>query len=105
VPPPESPMTLALDALMGLSPVIPVLVIEEEGHAVPLAQALAAGGVRALEVTLRTPAALAAIRAIARAVPEATVGAGTVLNGRDLDAAAAAGARFIVSPGLTEGLA
>ncbi len=98
-------MTLALDSLMGLSPVIPVLVIEEEAHAVPLAQALAAGGVRALEVTLRTPAALAAIRAMVKAVPEATVGAGTVLNARDLDAAVEAGARFIVSPGLTEGVA
>ena len=98
-------MTIALDALMGLSPVIPVLVIEEEAHAVPLARALAAGSVRALEVTLRTPAALAAIRAIAREVPEATVGAGTVLNARDLEAAAEAGARFIVSPGLTPELA
>ncbi len=98
-------MSRALDSLMGLSPVIPVLVIEEEAHAVPLARALAAGGVRALEVTLRTPVALAAIRAIAREVPEATVGAGTVLNARDLEAAAQAGARFIVSPGLTPALA
>jgi 2-dehydro-3-deoxyphosphogluconate aldolase/(4S)-4-hydroxy-2-oxoglutarate aldolase len=98
-------MTQALDSLMGLSPVIPVLVIEDEADAAPLARALAAGGVRALEVTLRTPAALAAIHAIAAEVPEATVGAGTVLNGRDLDAAVEAGARFIVSPGLTEGLA
>ena len=98
-------MTQALDALMGLSPVIPVLVIEEAAHAVPLARALAAGGVRALEVTLRTPAALDAIRAIARDVPEATVGAGTVLNARDLEAAAEGGARLIVSPGLTPQIA
>ena len=98
-------MTQALDALMGLSPVIPVLVIEEAAHAVPLARALAAGGVRALEVTLRTPAALDAIRAIARDVPEATVGAGTVLNARDLEAAAEAGARLIVRPGLTPQIA
>jgi 2-dehydro-3-deoxyphosphogluconate aldolase/(4S)-4-hydroxy-2-oxoglutarate aldolase len=98
-------MTQAIDSLMGLAPVIPVLVIDEEAHAVPLARALAAGGVRALEVTLRTPAALAAIREIAAAVPEATVGAGTVLNAKDLDAAVGAGARFIVSPGLTDGLA
>jgi len=98
-------MSAAVDALLGLSPVIPVLVIEDEAAAVPLARALAAGGVRALEVTLRTPAALPAIRAIADAVPEATVGAGTVLNAKDLEAAAKAGARFIVSPGLTDPLA
>ncbi|HTK35217.1 MAG TPA: bifunctional 4-hydroxy-2-oxoglutarate aldolase/2-dehydro-3-deoxy-phosphogluconate aldolase [Caulobacteraceae bacterium] len=98
-------MTLALDSLMSLAPVIPVLVIEEEADAVPLAQALAAGGIRALEVTLRTPAALGAILRIANEAPEAVVGAGTVLNGRDLEAAADVGARFIVSPGLTEGLA
>ena len=98
-------MSVAIDALFGLGPVVPVLVIEREADAVPLARALAAGGVRALEVTLRTPVALAAIRAIAAEVPEASVGAGTVLNARDLDAAAEAGARFIVSPGLTDGLA
>jgi 2-dehydro-3-deoxyphosphogluconate aldolase/(4S)-4-hydroxy-2-oxoglutarate aldolase len=98
-------MTLALDSLMSLAPVIPVLVIEEEADAVPLARALAAGGVRALEVTLRTPAALGAILRIAKEVPEAVVGAGTVLNARDLEAAADVGARFIVSPGLTPELA
>jgi 2-dehydro-3-deoxyphosphogluconate aldolase/(4S)-4-hydroxy-2-oxoglutarate aldolase len=98
-------MTQALDSLMRLAPVIPVLVIEDEADAVPLARALTAGGVRALEVTLRTPAALTAIRRIAEAVPEAVVGAGTVLNAQDLEAAAEAGARFIVSPGLSRALA
>lgn len=98
-------MSLALDAVLTLGPVVPVLVIEQEADAEPLARALVAGGVRALEVTLRTPAALPAIRRIAEAVPQAVVGAGTVLNEGDLEAAISAGARFIVSPGLTEPLA
>ncbi len=78
---------------------IPVIVIERADDAVPLARALVEGGVRVLEVTLRTPAALAAIEAIARAVPDAIVGAGTVRSDADARAAHAAGARFAVSPG------
>jgi len=87
------------EAICRLAPVIPVLVIEDAERAVPLAKALVEGGLFALEVTLRTPAALAAIRAMADAVPEAVLGAGTLLTGDDVRAAAAAGARFGVSPG------
>lgn len=90
--------------VMGLAPVIPVLVIDDADTAVPLAEALVAGGLRALEVTLRTPAAYDAIRAM-RTVPEATVGAGTVLSVDQFDRARDAGAEFIVSPGLTPSLA
>jgi len=93
----------SIDALMRSVPVIPVLVVEDVAHAEPIARALVAGGLTALEVTLRTPAALEVIRAMAR-VEGAVVGAGTVLNPRDLDAALNAGAQFIVSPGLTEPL-
>ena len=92
-----------IDAIMRIAPVIPVIVIEDEAHAAPLAEALVAGGLRVLEVTLRTPAALGAIRAM-KQVPGAIVGAGTVTSPRDLDAALAAGSAFIVSPGLTEPL-
>jgi 2-dehydro-3-deoxyphosphogluconate aldolase/(4S)-4-hydroxy-2-oxoglutarate aldolase len=90
--------------LMRIGPVIPVLTIMRAAEAVPLARALLAGGVGVLEVTLRTSEALAAIEAIAREVPDAIVGAGTVLNPADLDRAKSAGARFIVTPGLTEPL-
>lgn len=93
-----------VDAVMQLGPVIPVLVIDEVAHARPIAEALVAGGIRALEVTLRTPAALDVIRAM-RDVEGAVVGAGTVLNPRQLDESLAAGAEFIVSPGLTQPLA
>lgn len=93
-----------IESLLGMAPVIPVIVIEDTRHAVPLAEALVAGGLRVLEVTLRTPAALDAIRAMSE-VPGAIVGAGTVLDGARLDAAAAAGARFVVSPGFTDSLA
>lgn len=92
-----------IDAIMRIAPVIPVIVIEDEAHAVPLAEALVAGGLRVLEVTLRTPAALPAIRAM-KQVEGAIVGAGTVTNPRELDAALAAGSEFIVSPGLTDTL-
>src|SRR5262249_10951381 len=91
---------LSIDALMRSVPVIPVLVIEEVAHALAIAEALVKGGLTALEVTLRTPAALDVIREMAQ-VEGAVVGAGTVLNPRDLDAAMTAGATFIVSPGLT----
>jgi 2-dehydro-3-deoxyphosphogluconate aldolase/(4S)-4-hydroxy-2-oxoglutarate aldolase len=93
----------SIDALMRSVPVIPVLVVEDVAHAEPIARALVAGGLTALEVTLRTPAALEVIRIMSR-VEGAVVGAGTVLNPRDLDAAMQAGAQFIVSPGLTEPL-
>lgn len=92
-----------IDTIMRIAPVIPVIVIEDEAHAVPLAEALVAGGLRVLEVTLRTPAALPAIRAM-KQVEGAIVGAGTVTNARELDAALEAGSEFIVSPGLTENL-
>jgi 2-dehydro-3-deoxyphosphogluconate aldolase/(4S)-4-hydroxy-2-oxoglutarate aldolase len=92
-----------IEAIMRRAPVIPVLVIDDLAHAIPIARALVAGGLPVLEVTLRTPCALAAIAAM-RQVPGAIVGAGTVLNPRDLDAALDAGAQFAVSPGLTESL-
>ena len=93
-----------VEQVMRLAPVIPVLVIHDVAQAGPIAEALVAGGLPALEVTLRTPAALDVIREMSK-VNGAVVGAGTVLNPRDLDAAQASGARFIVSPGLTEPLA
>jgi 2-dehydro-3-deoxyphosphogluconate aldolase/(4S)-4-hydroxy-2-oxoglutarate aldolase len=89
---------------MRTAPVIPVLVIDDAAEARPLAEALVAGGLTVLEVTLRTPAALDAIREM-KQVPGAIVGAGTVLNEDQLDAALDAGAGFIVSPGLTDNLA
>lgn len=92
-------MTIA--DVLALSRFIPVVTIERAEQAVPLARALVAGGVRVIEVTLRTEAALAAIRAIAAEVPEMTAGAGTCLQPEDLAQAAAARARFAVSPGFT----
>ncbi|HVZ46651.1 MAG TPA: bifunctional 4-hydroxy-2-oxoglutarate aldolase/2-dehydro-3-deoxy-phosphogluconate aldolase [Ramlibacter sp.] len=87
--------------VMQDAPVIPVIVLDDVAHAVPIARALVAGGIRMLEVTLRTPAALACIEAIAKDVPEAVVGAGTIRSAADAQAAALAGARFGVSPGYT----
>ena len=92
-----------IETIMRAAPVIPVLVIEDVAHAVPIAQALVAGGLPVLEVTLRTKAALDVIAEM-KQVPGAIVGAGTVLNPAQLDAALGAGAEFIVSPGLTEPL-
>ncbi|MDZ4271054.1 MAG: bifunctional 4-hydroxy-2-oxoglutarate aldolase/2-dehydro-3-deoxy-phosphogluconate aldolase, partial [Erythrobacter sp.] len=92
-----------IDDLMRIAPVIPVIVIDDVAHAVPLAEALVAGELRVLEVTLRTPAALPAIAAM-KQVPGAIVGAGTVTNPAELDAALAAGSEFIVAPGLTKPL-
>jgi len=92
------------DALMRRRPVIPILTIEDAERAVPLARALVQGGLDVMEVTLRTPAALAAIANIAAAVPEVVLGAGTILNREDLARALGAGARFIVTPGLTDHL-
>ena len=94
---------MTLPEILKLAPVVPVLIIEDEAQAVPLARALVAGGLFALEVTLRTPAALACIRRIAGEVEGAVVGAGTILSPTARQAAADAGAMFGVSPGLIEG--
>ncbi len=93
-----------LEAILDRAPVVPVVVIENWADAAPLARALVSGGLSAIEVTLRTKAALEAIRIIASEVEDAVVGAGTVLNPRQLDAACEAGARFVVSPGATGAL-
>jgi len=90
--------------VMRLGPVIPVIVIDRIEQAVPLARALVAGGVRVLEVTLRTAVGIDAIAAIARDVPDAIVGVGTVTQAQEFASAAKAGARFAVTPGLTPGL-
>jgi len=87
--------------IMSISTVIPVLSIQRLEHAVPLAEALVRGGLRVLEVTLRTSCALEAIRAIRAAVPDAIVGGGTLTRASDFSACAAAGAQFGVTPGLT----
>lgn len=90
--------------ILQAGPVVPVMVIHELAHAVPLARALVEGGIRVLEIVLRTPVAMDAIRAIAAEVPEAITGAGTVVNTQDLAAVTAAGAVFAISPGLTPAL-
>ena len=94
---------MTIDDIMRTAPVIPVLVIDDASHARPIAEALVRGGLTVLEVTLRTPAALDVIAEMAK-VEGAIVGAGTVLNTTDLESSIAAGAKFIVSPGLTEPL-
>lgn len=94
----------AVAATLARGTVIPVIVIDDVAHATPLARALVAGGLSVLEVTLRTSAALDAVRAMRAAVPDAVVGVGTVLSLEQLDAAHAAGARFAVSPGVTDRL-
>ncbi|WP_326765355.1 bifunctional 4-hydroxy-2-oxoglutarate aldolase/2-dehydro-3-deoxy-phosphogluconate aldolase [Streptomyces sp. NBC_01591] len=91
-------------SVLDLAPVVPVVVLEDAADAVPLARALVAGGLPAIEVTLRTAAALDAIRAIAAEVPDAVVGAGTVISGQNVADTVAAGARFLVSPGWTDQL-
>ncbi len=90
----------SLDVMQD-APVIPVIVLNDVNHAVPMARALVAGGIRMLEVTLRTSVALQCIERIAKEVPEAIVGAGTVRSPHEAEAAARAGAKFAVSPGLT----
>jgi 2-dehydro-3-deoxyphosphogluconate aldolase/(4S)-4-hydroxy-2-oxoglutarate aldolase len=95
------PAATEFAAIASLAPVIPVLTIERAADAVPLARALVKGGLRALEITLRTEAAIEALAAIAREVPEAVPGAGTVLTARQFHSAREAGARFAVSPGCT----
>lgn len=94
---------MTLQETLELAPVVPVLIVEEEDQAVPLARALVAGGLYALEVTLRTPAAINCIRRIAGEVEGAVVGAGTIINSALREAAYDAGARFGVSPGLIDG--
>ncbi len=95
---------MTLEQILALAPVVPVLTIEDEAHAVPLARALAAGGLTALEITLRTPAAIGAMERISGEVEGVVVGAGTVLNQGDYDRAVRAGARFVVSPGLMDSI-
>ena len=96
----KKPPFTALQVMQD-APVIPVIVLNDVAHAVPMARALVAGGIRMLEVTLRTPQALACMEVIAKEVPEAVVGAGTVRSAADAKAAANAGAKFAVSPGYT----
>ncbi|OCW59662.1 2-dehydro-3-deoxy-phosphogluconate aldolase [Hoeflea olei] len=96
--------TRALISILKLQPVVPVLVIKDLAHAVPLARALVAGGLKAIEITLRTPVALEAIRAVADEVEGAVPGAGTVLNAEQYHQAVDAGSQFIVSPGTTQEL-
>ena len=91
--------------ILGLAPVIPVLTVSEVAQAVPLARALAAGGLRVLEIALRTPAALAAVEAMRKAFPDLIIGVGTLTRAVDFAAAGRAGAQFGVSPGLTPELA
>ncbi len=97
-------MTVSIKEVMTTSPVMPVMVINHLEHAVPLAKALVEGGLKVLEITLRTPVALDAIRLIKAEVPDAIVGAGTIINVQTLHHAIAAGAEFIVSPGVTDNL-
>jgi 2-dehydro-3-deoxyphosphogluconate aldolase/(4S)-4-hydroxy-2-oxoglutarate aldolase len=94
---------MTIEEIMGLAPVIPVLVVDDLEHAIPLGRALVAGGLPALEVTLRTPIALQCIERMAGEIEGAVVGAGTVLTPALREAVARAGARFCVSPGLIEG--
>src|ERR1700748_783224 len=93
---------MAFDDELRKTRIVPVIVIKDVAHAVPLAKALVEGGLNILEVTMRTPAALDAIKAIAAEVKDAIVGAGTVINADQFAAASNAGAQFVVSPGLTE---
>ncbi|TWP49141.1 bifunctional 4-hydroxy-2-oxoglutarate aldolase/2-dehydro-3-deoxy-phosphogluconate aldolase [Lentzea tibetensis] len=94
-------MTTGAD-LLGLSPVIPVVVVDDASHAVPLARALLRGGIGVIELTLRTPAALEAIERVAAEVPDIVIGAGTVTAPEHAEQAAKAGARFLVTPGTTD---
>lgn len=97
-------MTASIKDIMNTSPVIPVMVINHIEHAVPLAQALVAGGLKVLEITLRTPIALEAISRIKAEVPDAIVGAGTIINTQTMQQAIDAGSEFLVSPGCTNTL-
>ena len=97
-------MSVTITEVKNTSPVIPVMVINNLDQAVHLAQALVDGGLKVLEITLRTPVALEAIRRIKAEVPNAIVGAGTIINIQTLEQALEAGAEFIVSPGVTDNL-
>ncbi|NOQ81924.1 MAG: bifunctional 4-hydroxy-2-oxoglutarate aldolase/2-dehydro-3-deoxy-phosphogluconate aldolase [Methylophaga sp.] len=97
-------MSKTIKEIMNSSPIVPVMVINKVEHAVPLAKALVKGGITTLEITLRTEAALESITRIKAEVPEATVGAGTIINIETLNKAIAAGAEFIVSPGTTDAM-
>jgi 2-dehydro-3-deoxyphosphogluconate aldolase/(4S)-4-hydroxy-2-oxoglutarate aldolase len=98
-------VSLSVDQILKIAPVIPVMVVERIEDAVPLATALYNGGLKVLEITLRTPCALDAIRAMVDALPDdAVIGAGTILTPEDLDKAIAAGSKFLVSPGTTPAL-
>src|SRR5262245_18939283 len=94
----------AINKFLRVSPVMPVVTVNNAEIAADLARVLVRGGIRVIEVTLRTPVALRAIEVIAREVPEITVGAGTVLSSADLQASAEAGAAFAISPGATSAL-
>ena len=96
--------TDTLLAILRAQPVVPVLIVDDAKSAVPLARALVAGGLKAIEITMRTPAALDAVKAVAAEVEGANVGAGTILSAKDFDAAVKAGSTFIVSPGATRGV-
>jgi 2-dehydro-3-deoxyphosphogluconate aldolase/(4S)-4-hydroxy-2-oxoglutarate aldolase len=100
----ELPPDVNIRDITALAPVIPVLTITDLEHAVPLARALSAGGLRVLEITLRTPVALAAVEAMRKAVPEVIVGVGTLTRAIDFAAAGRVGAQFGVTPGLTADL-
>ncbi|MFG3424281.1 bifunctional 4-hydroxy-2-oxoglutarate aldolase/2-dehydro-3-deoxy-phosphogluconate aldolase [Streptomyces californicus] len=105
--PPAAPSAASVPSggsILDLAPVVPVVVLHDVADAVPLARALVAGGLPAIEVTLRTPAALASIRAMAAEVPDAVVGAGTVISPEHVRDTVDAGARFLVSPGWTDSL-
>lgn len=97
-----SPFPSSRVSVLDLAPVLPVVVVDDPADAVPLARALVAGGLPAIEVTLRTPGALDAVRAISAQVPGAVVGVGTVITPTQVSESVAAGARFLVSPGWTD---
>lgn len=98
-------MALSIDQILKVAPVVPVMVVERIEDAVPLARALYNGGLKVLEITLRTPCALDAITAMVEALPDdAVIGAGTIITPKDLEAAIKAGSTFLVSPGTTPAL-
>lgn len=98
-------MALSINEILKIAPVVPVMVVERIEDAVPLARALYAGGLKVLEITLRTPCALDAITAMVQALPsDAVIGAGTIITPKDLEAAVKAGSTFLVSPGTTPAL-
>jgi 2-dehydro-3-deoxyphosphogluconate aldolase/(4S)-4-hydroxy-2-oxoglutarate aldolase len=98
-------VALTIDQILKVAPVVPVMVVERIEDAVPLAKALYAGGLKVLEITLRTPCALDAIAAMVEALPaDAVIGAGTIITPKDLEAAIKAGSTFLVSPGTTPAL-